>query len=85
MPRERAEKLRSRRYGRRRAVAHPLYSGGMYVSTTATDSVKRILSNEIFNLGIDVLPTKRPRGNHLIDKNKLAPFLFLKKKFTRDL
>nr|CAB3264831.1 PHD finger protein 21A [Phallusia mammillata] len=60
VPKEKADRLRNRRYGKRRSVAHPVYSGGIYVSTTGTDSSKRILPPDL--LGFEEMPVKRPRG-----------------------
>ena len=58
---EKAEKLRNRRSGRRRAVAHPVYSGGLYVSHSTTNT-KRVIPPELLDIGLETIPTKRPRG-----------------------
>ncbi|XP_076807189.1 uncharacterized protein LOC143450505 [Clavelina lepadiformis] len=71
VPREKAEKMRNRRYGRRRVSAHPVYSGGMYVSTTAADSTKRVLPTEL--IGFEEIPIKRPRGR---PRNSTKPGVF---------
>ena len=57
--------MRNRRYGRRRAVAHPVYSGGLYVSHTAADSSKRVIPPELLDIGLETIPTKRPRGEFI--------------------
>nr|XP_026693985.1 uncharacterized protein LOC100180821 isoform X2 [Ciona intestinalis] len=61
VPKERAERLRNRRYGRRKVAANPVYSGGIYVSTSAAESAKRLLPPELLGLE-DTVPAKRSRG-----------------------
>lgn len=80
VPNDKADKIRSRRYGRRRSAANPVYSGGIYVSSAEPDNTKRLLPPEL--LGFVDIPTKRPRGDKFCFRlKKMKHFPVMKKHF----
>jgi len=80
VPNDKADKIRSRRYGRRRSAANPVYSGGIYVSSAEPDNTKRLLPPEL--LGFVDIPTKRPRGDKFCFRlKKMKHFPVMKRHF----